>query len=75
MDNQHFLIVVNLSDVPSQAKVQVRWPNIGGTSWTLNDVASGTTYERDGDEMLSPGFYVELSPWRYHFFECVTSKR
>ena len=69
-DDERYLIVVNLSDVPSQAKVQVRWPNVGGGTWTLNDVVSGATYERDGDEMLSPGLYVELGPWNYHFFEC-----
>ena len=74
-DDQRYLIVVNLSDVPSQAKVRVRWPDVGGGTWTLNDVASGATYERDGDEMLSPGFYVELSPWKYHFFECVRTNK
>ena len=69
-DDQRYLIVVNLSDVPSQAKVQVRWPDVGGGMWVLNDVASGATYKRNGDEMLSPGFYVELGSWNYHFFEC-----
>jgi hypothetical protein len=66
--------VVNLSDAPSQAQVQVRWPDAGGATWTLNDM-SGATYERDGDEMLSPGFYVELGPWNYHFFECVRTNK
>ena len=74
-DDQRCLIVVNLSEVRSQAKVQVRWPDVGGRKWTLNDVTSSTTYERDGDEMLSPGFYVELGPWHYHFFECVRTNQ
>ena len=69
-DDERYVIVVNLSDAPSQAQVQVRWPDAGGATWTLNDM-SGATYERDGDEMLSPGFYVELGPWHYHFFQCV----
>jgi len=34
-------------------------------------VLSDATYERDGDEMLSPGLYVELGPWNYHFFRCL----
>jgi hypothetical protein len=21
--------------------------------------------------MLSPGLYVELAPWNYHFFQCL----
>lgn len=74
-DDERYLIVVNLSDVRSQAKVQVRWPDAGGGAWILSDVTSGTTYERDGDEMVSPGFYVELGPWNYHFFECVRTNK
>ena len=74
-DDEHYLMVVNLSDISSQAKVQVRWPDIGGGRWTLTDVMSGATYERDGDEMLSPGLYVELGPWNYHFFQCVRRSR
>jgi hypothetical protein len=37
----------------------------------LIDLLSGATYERDGNEMLSPGLYVELAPWNYHFFQCL----
>ncbi len=31
--------------------------------------------ERDKDEMLSPGLYVELGPWNYHFFQCVRTNQ
>jgi hypothetical protein len=37
----------------------------------LLDAVSGATYERAGDEMRSPGLYVELAPWIFHFFECL----
>ena|SRR5215472_2463876 len=74
-DDQHYLIIVNLSDVPSQAKVRVRWPNAGGGKWNLLDVSSGVNHVRDGDEMLSPGFCVELGPWNYHFFQCVRTNK
>jgi hypothetical protein len=75
-DDERYLIVVNLSDCPVQAQVQVRWANAGSGKWHLIDVLSGATYERDGDGMLSPGLYVELAPWNYHFFQCLrTSKK
>jgi hypothetical protein len=69
--DERYLIVVNLSDCPVQAQVQVRWADAGGKKWHLTDLLSGTTYERHGDEMLSPGLYVELRPWDYHFFRCL----
>jgi hypothetical protein len=68
-DDERYLIVVNLSDCPVQAQVQVRWADAGGRKWHLIDLLSGVTYERNGDEMLSAGLYVELAPWNSHFFQ------
>jgi hypothetical protein len=70
-DDQRYLVVVNLSNVPSQARVLVPWTDAGGKTWTLTDALSGATFERDGNEMRSPGLYVDLGPWDYHFFKCV----
>jgi hypothetical protein len=36
----------------------------------LRDTFSGATYDREGDEMLGPGLYVELGPWNFNFFHC-----
>ena len=70
-DDERYLIVINLSECPVQARVQVRWPDAAGQKWELIDQLSEAIYERDGDAMLSPGLYVELGPWKYHFFQCV----
>ena len=70
-DDERYLIVVNLSDCPVQAQVQVRWAECAGAKWLLIDLLSDATYQRDGNEMLSPGLYVELAPWNYHFFQCL----
>lgn len=69
--DERYLIVVNLSDCPVQAQVQVRWADTGRNNWQLIDLFSGAIYERDGDDMLSSGLYVELAPWNYHFFQCL----
>jgi hypothetical protein len=74
-DDERCLVVVNLSDRPVQTQVQVRWADAGGGKWHLIDVLSGATYERDGDGMLSPGLYVELAPWNYHFFQCLRTNK
>jgi glycosidase len=64
------LIVVNLSDTPSQARVQVPWQGLRGASWHLMDALSNASYDRDGDEIASSGLYVDVKPWNYSLFEC-----
>jgi glycosidase len=67
--NERFLIVVNLSNSPAQAQVRIPWENLRNKSWRLEDALSNATYVRDGNEMNSPGLYVDLGPWNYHFFQ------
>jgi hypothetical protein len=74
-DDERYLIVVNLSDTTVQAQVQVPWVGAGDGIWHLLDAFSGTSYERSGKDMVSPGLYVELGPWNYHFFHCLQNKR
>jgi hypothetical protein len=70
-DEERYLIVVNVSGSTAQAQVRIPWPEVAGRKWQLNDLLSGITFERDGDPMLSPGLYVELSPWNFYFFQLV----
>ncbi len=70
-DNDRRLIVVNLSDHASQARVQVPWEEARGGTWRLTDAFSDLSYDRDGDEMAGPGFYIALEPWSYSFFQCI----
>ena len=72
---EFYLIVVNLSDCSVHARVQVSWPDVGAATWHLVDLLSDSIYERDGDEMWSPGLYVDLGPWGYHFFQCMRTKQ
>ena len=69
-DHDRRLIVVNLSDSGVQARVQVPWCEVRGQTWRLADALSDASYDRDGDDMLSPGLYVELGPWDCHLFQC-----
>ena len=70
LDSQtdRYLIVINCSDSPAQGRVQAVGSEIRGKIWRLLDQFSSESYERDGDEMLDPGLYVDLLPWGYHFF-------
>lgn len=68
--DHRYLIITNHSDSTAQSRVQIPWEDLRGERWRLSDVLSGATYDRDGDEMHSPGLYVELRPWDCSFFQC-----
>ncbi len=68
-DDLRHLVVVNLSDKQSQAKVRLPWDDARGRSWTLTDAFTGQVYERDGTQMRDAGLYVDLSPWGYHLLK------
>jgi len=67
-DNQRYLIVVNFGDSSSQARLRLPWSEAVEGGWLLQDAISGTIYERSADQMQ--GLFVNLGPWKYHFFEC-----
>ena len=75
LGDEFYLIVVNLGDGSAQARVRVPWTNTAGATWHLVDLLSDSFYERDGDEMTSQGLYVDLTPWNYHFFQCLRTDK
>ena len=72
--SEEYLIVVNLSDRPAQARVSVGWAGFGSGPWLFSDMLSGAKYEREGDELARSGIYVDLEARGYHFFRCVRKK-
>jgi len=68
-DEERYLVVINFRQESAQARVQVPWDELRGKQWRLNDVLSGQTYDRSGDEMRDAGLYVELQPWQCHLFQ------
>ena len=69
-DDDRRFILVNLSGSAVQARVHVPWQEVQGKTWRLTDTLSDATYDRDGDEMVSQGLYVEMEPWSYNIFQC-----
>ncbi len=62
-----YLVVVNLSENQSQARVHLPWNDLTGRMWQLTDMLTGDVFERDGREIQSAGLYVDLPAWRFHF--------
>jgi hypothetical protein len=65
--DQRYVIVTNLSESRSQARVRLPWNELTGHTWHLTDRLSGQTFERDGNELYGPGLYVDLPGWDSHF--------
>ena len=61
-----WLVVVNLAGTPSQGRVSVAWPAAPRHTIAAADEVTGQTFERDGNELLDPGLYVDLVPWQCH---------
>jgi hypothetical protein len=59
---------VNFSAGSSQARIHLPWDELSRKIWRLNDVLTGETYDRSGDEMRDSGLYVDLGPWKSHLF-------
>jgi hypothetical protein len=72
--DERYLIVVNLSDATSQARVRVPWTDMRGETIRLTDQLSGVEFDRDGGEIADEGLYVELAPWGSHFLRCARSR-
>ena len=68
-EDERYLILVNFSDVASQALIRVPWDGLRESMWRLDDRISGETFERSGNDMRDAGLYVDLKPWEYNFFQ------
>ena len=66
------LIIVNLSETASDARVKVTSREKTGKSIRLVDLFSDVTYVRSGDEIATQGLYVKLGAWEFHFFRVLT---
>jgi len=60
------VVVVNLSDKPAQARVQLPWNDLQGKQWRLSELLSDTAYEREGTELAESGLFVALDGWQWH---------
>ena len=63
------LIVANVSDQPAQCYLPLEFPVLTGCVWALCDLLSDLRYERDGDAMLHPGLYLDVSGYGHHIFQ------
>lgn len=63
------IVVVNYASNQSQCYVHIPLDALRGKTIHLRDLMGPAAYDRDGDEILSRGLYLDLPAWGYHVFE------
>lgn len=70
-DGQRAIVVVNYAPNQSQCYIPLVWPDLGEHMYQLKDLMGSEIYERTGDNLLSPGLYLDLPAWRYGVYELI----
>ena len=66
------LVIVNYGATRGQSYVRLPFTGLAGRRVLLHDLMSPARYEREGDDLISRGLYLDMPAWGYHVFE-VTS--
>lgn len=68
-DGRRLVIAVNYAGNQGQCYVRLPFPGLAGRALRLKDLMGPARYDRQGDDLLSRGLYLDLQPWGYHIFE------
>lgn len=63
------LVAVNYAPTRGQCFVALSPRGLSGRRVTFVDLMSESRYERDGDDLVRRGLYLDLPPWGVHVFE------
>jgi len=68
-DGQRRLIAVNYAGHQGQCYVRLPFSDLTGRTVRLKDLMGAASYDRDGNDLVSRGLYLDLPPWGFHVFE------
>jgi len=72
-EGERVVVCVNYASHPSQCYVRLPFPDLGGRPWRLRDRLGDAQYERDGNDLQSRGFYLDVPPWQCQIFEMIAA--
>jgi glycosidase len=62
------LVAVNYAPNQSQCYVRLPFTDLAGGHWKLQDRIGTATHDRGGDDLLSRGLFLDMSPWQAAVF-------
>jgi hypothetical protein len=72
-DGERRVVAVNYADNKSQCYVRLPFPDMAGRTVRMKDIMGPASFDRDGNDLISRGLYLDLPPWSYHVFEMTAS--
>lgn len=63
------IVVVNYSQQQSQCFMRLPFPQIAERTLRLQDQLSEAVFDRQGDDLLARGLFLDMPPWGHHVFE------
>ena len=72
-EGSRLIAAVNYAPNQSQCYVRLRFADLGGAQWRLEDLLGEAVYERDGDDLATRGLYLDEGAWNVSVF--LLSKR
>ncbi len=71
---ERLLVVVNYAPNQSQCTVRLSFDDLAGSQWRLEDLMRGEDYDREGADLQSRGFYVDMPPWKASVFRSINAE-
>ena len=70
---ERLLAAVNYAGTQGQCYVRLPFSELANRAVRLRDLMGPASYDRDGNDILSRGLYLDLPPWGYHVFEITSA--
>jgi glycosidase len=67
--SERLLVAVNFADHQSQCYVRLSFAELAGRPARFTDLMGSAVYDRNGDDVLSRGLYLDMPSWSYHVFQ------
>ena len=65
---ERLLVAVNYAPNHSQCYVRLPFADLGNNPWRLAEVLGDATYNREGNDLLARGLYLDVPPWQASVF-------
>jgi hypothetical protein len=68
-NSNRVIVCVNYSPDTGQCYIRLPFSELANKQWRLHDLMSEVSYDRDGNDLLRNGLYLDTPGWKFHVFE------
>jgi hypothetical protein len=67
--NSRYVVVVNYTGNQGQCRLPLPFPELRGQRVRLTDTMGTEIYDRDGDDLIDNGLFIDHSGWHFNVFK------